>query len=253
MLEKNTNFFYDSHFHYAICLEKDCFDVDFNWKGCSCAHSREEWNIQKENNQLIQAFGIHPQLIGENEPLLEDYLYLEEDLLKNNQITTVGEIGFDFFTEDFKKYSELQQKYFLAQLKLAVKYEKPVIVHCRKANEKLFEYSSELKKLPGVLFHSFMGTFIEAKSLINRGINCYFSFGKQMMNNNKKVIDCVKNLPIQNLLLETDGPFQFLKGQEKTYASEIKSVYECASKLRNEDLNYLCKSLEINFNSLFQK
>ena len=133
------------------------------------------------------------------------------------------------------------------QLELAEQYKMPLVVHCRKANEKLFEYAPRLKKLPAVLFHSFMGSLVEANSLIGRGINCFFSFGKQMLNGNKKVIECLQKLPLENLLLETDAPFQTLKGEEFTRAEEIERVYEAAAGLRKMRLEELSERLRENF------
>ena len=140
---------------------------------------------------------------------------------------------------------------FNLQLELALKYNKPLVVHARKANEKLFEYSKQLKKLPAVLFHSFMGPAHEAESLLVRGINAYFSFGKQIMNNNKKVLDCVQNLPLQNLLLETDAPFQFLKGEKFTRLEDIKKIYEAFFGLRRESKDIVFSTLKDNFMSLY--
>ena len=77
-----------------------------------------------------------------------------------------------------------------------------------------------------VLFHSFMGPPVEALSLLNRGINGYFSFGKQLLNCNKKAIACVRELPSNRILAETDAPFQTLKGEKYTAPSEIVRVYQ---------------------------
>ena len=140
---------------------------------------------------------------------------------------------------------------FNLQLDLAIKYNRPLVIHCRKANEKLFEYSKQLKKLPGVLFHSFMGMPNEAKSLLSRGINGYFSFGKQMMNNNKKVIACVKELPLNVILAETDAPFQFLKNERFTHPNEIKKIYDAISEIRGEELPEIQETLAQNFMNLF--
>ena len=169
------------------------------------------------------------------------------NLAKEGKLDAIGEAGFDFFTQEFKNTKELQEEIFLYEVKLCQEFMLPIVIHCRKANDKLFQYSKELKKVPSVLFHSFMGSLVEANSLINRGINCYFSFGKQMINNNKKVIDCVTNLPLKNLLLETDAPFQTLKGEEYTKASEIKRVYKEAYYLRQN--NTSCTMDEKDFNN----
>ena len=140
---------------------------------------------------------------------------------------------------------------FNLQLNLALKYNRPLVIHCRKANEKLFEYSKQLKKLPGVLFHSFMGMPNEAKSLLSRGINGYFSFGKQMMNNNKKVIACVKELPLNVIMAETDAPFQYLKNERFTHPNEIKKIYDAISEIRGEELPKIQETLAQNFMNLF--
>ena len=92
-----------------------------------------------------------------------------------------------------------------------------------------------------------MGTPVEALSLKRRGINAYFSFGKQLMNNNKKVIACMSELPLEMLLCETDAPFQFLKNQQRTYVSEIKTIYQAAYALRKD-----CESFEQFQNQLLK-
>ncbi len=231
-IQKNDDFsqklLFDAHFHYAVCKEHGInlpvFD-DAQWKGISCAHSRQEFSIQETAPScVIQAYGMHPQNAA-NENIKDSAAFLEE-LLSKNLISFIGEAGFDYFTEEFKNTAGLQEEIFNIQLDLALKYNKPLVIHCRKANHKLFEYSKELKKLPEVLFHSFMGPPVEALSLLDRGINGYFSFGKQLLNGNKKAIACVKELPPECILAETDAPFQYLKGEKYTDLKDIRRVYE---------------------------
>lgn len=140
---------------------------------------------------------------------------------------------------------------FNLQLDLALQYNMPMVIHARKANHKLFEYSRQFKKLPAVLFHSFMGPAREAQSLIDHGINAYFSFGKQLMNNNKKVLDCAKNLPLCVLLAETDAPFQYLKGEKFTPPSDIIKVYKTFEEIRPQDSSLIEQTFKENFNNLF--
>ena len=218
---------FDAHFHYAVCKEIGIglpeFE-DYEWQGISCVHSLEEYQIQKTApSSVIQAYGMHPQNAA-NENIKESADFLEE-LLRKNLISFIGEAGFDFFTEEFKSAAGLQEEIFNIQLDLALKYNKPLVIHCRKANHKLFEYSKKLKKLPEVLFHSFMGPPVEARSLLERGINGYFSFGKQLLNGNKKAIACVCELPPERILAETDAPFQYLKGENYTTLDEIYKIY----------------------------
>ena len=266
MLEKNEKIsYFDAHFHLADCIYdgiiKDEFPQDI--AACACAHSIEEWETgekflenmalrplrQTQGPQIVFSYGLHPQSAGYIDIKTNaDFL---EQLLQNKKLSAIGEAGFDYFNDEFKAAAELQEEMFNIQLDLALKYNLPLVIHCRKANEKLFEYSKQLKKLPAVLFHSFMGTPIEAKSLLNRGINGFFSFGKQVMNNNKKVIACVRDLPDDFILTETDAPWQFLKGESHTNPLEIKKIFEAFCQIRNEDHEILSQQIKQNFLTLF--
>ncbi|MBO4532483.1 MAG: TatD family hydrolase [Treponema sp.] len=270
MLEKNENFcYFDAHFHLGDCLEQlRPFDklrdpIPFGWTGCSCFHSPEEWNNaleqigalrqaqgpQELRTQLYLSYGLHPQSAGWIDvKKCADFL---EKLLLQNKLNAIGEAGFDYFTPEFRQHTALQEEMFNIQLELALQYNKPMVIHARKANNKLFEYSRQFKKLPAVLFHSFMGPAREAQSLINHGINAYFSFGKQIMNNNKKVLDCVQSLPLENLLLETDAPFQYLRGEKFTPPQDIKKVYDAFVELRKESTEIVFSKLKANFLKLY--
>lgn len=196
------------------------------------------------------SYGIHPQ-----SPALRDKTFIEkelsfiENLLAEKKIIAIGECGFDFFTPEFKSTAPEQEIVFNEQLFLAQKYNVPIVLHLRKSIEKIFTYSRELKKLPAVIFHSFPGTLREAQSLQNHGINAFFSFGKPILNGKKASIDCVQNLPIQNILFETDAPYQTLKDEKETLPSDIKKVYQRACELRGFSIEDLCEKIFINFKS----
>lgn len=221
----------DSHLHLSDCT---VYSVPLlnseNYYCISCAHSESEFTIQnniiKEKPDFISAFGIHPQ-----NPVIKNLDFLE-NLIVENKISVIGETGFDFFTQELKGTEELQKQAFESQLEFAVKYSLPMIIHGRKCNDRFFFYAKQLSKVPAVLFHSYMGTFNEAQSLLNKGINCFFSFGKPLLNGNKKAIECTCKLDSRQLLLETDAPFQVLKGEEYTKPSDIFNVYEKAFEIR---------------------
>ncbi len=265
MLEKNENILYfDAHFHLADCIEiagsSPVMTEGISWAGCSCSHSIEEWDLvmrfrnkfgitTASQTTIVYSYGLHPQSAGWIDvKQCADFL---EQLLQQNRLNAIGEAGFDYFTPEFREYTALQEEMFNIQLELALKYNMPMVIHARKANHKLFEYSRQFKKLPAVLFHSYMGPAREAQSLIDHGIKAYFSFGKQLMNKNKKVLDCAKNLPLQNLILETDAPFQYLKGEKFTSLQDIKKVYDAFIQLRKESRDEIFEQLGNNFRRLF--
>ena len=154
---------------------------------------------------------------------------------KYDKIFAIGECGFDLFTDEYKSTFAEQKEIWNAQLELAIKYDKPIIVHCRKGMCHIFESIEQLKKLRAVIFHSFSGSVTEAVSLRKKGVNAFFSFGKPILNGNKNAMDCVKNLPLEWLLLETDSPYQTLKGEVFTSPTDILKVYTQFVKLRKEE------------------
>ncbi len=270
MLEKNENILYfDAHFHLADCMNlagpfESLRDhvlelsehMPSNWAGCSCSHSIEEWEVvqalrQAQGPRVFHSYGLHPQSAGYIN-IKENASFLEQ-LLQQKKLHAIGEAGFDYFTPEFRDHAALQEEMFNQQLNLALQYNMPMVIHARKANHKLFEYSRFFKKLPAVLFHSFMGPSREAQSLIDHGINAYFSFGKQLMNNNKKVLDCAKKLPLKNLLLETDAPFQYLKGEKFTDPQDITKIYDAFMELRDESKEDIFEQVRENFFELYKK
>lgn len=223
MLEKfvkKLNF--DAHFHYSDCKNLGICDFPDDFMGISCAHCEKEWEIQKKSPAfIIKSFGLHPQNVKNYNISSINFL---DKLVAEKQISFIGECGFDLFCDEYKRFEIKQEEIFTIQMEIAIKNNLPVVIHCRKANHKLFKYIKQLSKLPEVLFHSFMGPSAEALSLLNSDINGYFSFGKQIFNGNKKVLECIQKLPPQRILCETDAPFQYLKGEKFTSPADITKI-----------------------------
>ena len=190
MLEKfvkKLNF--DAHFHYADCMNLGICDFPEDFVGISCAHCEKEWEIQKKSPDfIIKSYGLHPQNAQNYNISSINFL---EKLVSEKQISFIGECGFDLFCDEYKRFEIKQEEIFTIQMEIAIKNNLPVVIHCRKANHKLFKYKKQLSKLPEVLFHSFMGPSAEALSLLKSDINGYFSFGKQVFNGNKKERYCI--------------------------------------------------------------
>ena len=173
--------------------------------------------------------------------------------IKYDKIFAIGECGFDLFTPKFKSTLDKQKEVWNYQLELAIKYDKPIIVHCRKGMCHIFESVEKLKKIKAVVFHSFSGSMVEAQSILKKGINGFFSFGKPILNGNKNAIQCVKSLPLENILLETDSPYQTLKGEEVTNPSDVLKVFKEVFNLRQEDTEVIVSKVFHNFDKIFNQ
>lgn len=221
---------FDAHFHLKQLLEISYEQADFikenDFLGfCSCRTLEEVEFVENfiaENSEtsskLKISFGIHPQ-----DPQKKELKTLEK-LISEKRIAAVGEIGLDRFNEEFAKTFNLQKELFLLQLEMAEKAELPVILHIRKAVQEIFEQIQILKKLKKVTFHSYSGTPEEAQSILNHGVNAYFSFGNAILNGHKKAMLTVKSLPENRILTETDAPYQPKKGENFSKLSDLLQI-----------------------------
>lgn len=146
------------------------------------------------------AIGFHPI---EFENINFSDLKMLENLLINNKVDFIGEIGLDYYW--FPNNKEEQKKLFRYQLRLAEKYNKPVTIHSRNALDDTYEILKEFPQVRGII-HSFSGDINQAKKFIELGYLLGISGPITFKNgiNQQKV---VKNFNIENFILETDGPY----------------------------------------------
>jgi TatD DNase family protein len=218
---------FDAHFHLKQLIEVLPESADFIKENdffgfCSCRTLEEVEFVENfiaKNPETAQklkiSFGIHPQAPEEKE------LKTLEKLIAENRVAAIGEIGLDRFNEEFAATIDLQKKLFSAQLEMAEIAELPVILHIRKAISEVFEQIQELRKIKKVIFHSFSGTAAEAESILNHGVNAFFSFGNALLNGHKKAVETVKTLPEERILTETDAPYQPKKGETFSKPDDI--------------------------------
>lgn len=239
----------DAHIHLAqLSVLPDMSENLF----CSASHSVGEWEknaaLQKKHpNHIFTSFGLHPQ--NPDEKLLP---FLENLLGSPQPPDIIGEIGFDLFNEKYKASEKKQEAVWQVCLDLAISYKKPILVHTRKAMHKIFNSVSDLKKIPAVIFHSYPGSFIEAESLLKKGVHAFFSFGKPLLNGHKNALSSAAKLGLDCILLETDAPYQTLKGEKETRPEDIRRVYEKLASLRDIPIAVLARQIEKNFKTLLE-
>ena len=73
------------------------------------------------------------------------------------------------------------------------------------------------------------------------------------MNGAKKAISCVRSLPLERLLFETDAPYQTLKGERATSPSEIALVYQTAFELRTVGAPFEARPSFADFAAVIEK
>ena len=155
---------------------------------------------------MFAAVGIHPTdcqyLKGAPDAELAKIRALLEKR-EENKILALGEIGFDYHYDDTDK--EKQTEYFEKQIKLALEYDLPVIIHDRDAHGDCFDTVRKYPELRGV-FHSYSGSREMVLDLVRRGWYISFS-GVISFKNAPRVREVAAALPSDRILIETDCPY----------------------------------------------
>jgi len=156
---------------------------------------------QSEQNGIFASVGCHPYETS-NFP---DVRKLEKMI--RDKVVAIGECGLDYhaykgFPAVGKK--EEQKQLFEEQLRLALKYNLPVIIHCRDAYSEIFDVIDSMPTLPKGVFHCFSGGPDDIKHINNRGF--YFGIDGNVTYS-KQLALTVPLIPIDKLLLETDAPY----------------------------------------------
>lgn len=144
------------------------------------------------------ALGLHPEIVEQKKNEIE--------LLVNSISETkfLGEIGLDG-SNRFRKSYELQKSILDDVLKESERQGGRVMsIHSRAATSQVLDF---LERYPGAgkpILHWFSGTIKEVKRAISMG--CWFSVGPAMLKS-AKGFRILKELPIEKILPETDGPF----------------------------------------------
>ena len=147
--------------------------------------------------------GLHPTSIR---PEYDHDLEQVELRLRSNpdRYVAVGEIGMDLYWD--RTYEAEQRDALRRQVLMAQEFGKPVALHIRKAHNEVFGLLRDMNcsVYRGVM-HCFGGSVQEARRAVERG--SHLGIGGVVTFKNATMAQVVKEIPLENLLLETDAPY----------------------------------------------
>lgn len=193
--------------------------------GSNIEHNRKALELQEKYGDIIVPnLGLHPTYT-------DDFDELEEvkQMIREEDPVAIGEIGLDHHHVNDEEMRERQEKVFRELLELAEELEKPVVIHSRDAERKVFEIVKEYD-LQDVMFHCFNGTPELARESVEQGIT--IGVTTQVLYSNR-VQRIVEELDVEDLLLETDSPF--LYGGERNEPVNVKESAEKIAELKSVD------------------
>lgn len=147
----------------------------------------------------VPAYGIHPLYVDR---AIDEDLELLRSYLDSSRPVAVGEIGLDFFVKDSDP--ALQERYFVAQLKLARDFDLPVILHVRRAVDAVLKHLRRIR-VPGGIAHAFNGSRQQAEAFMKLGFKLGFG-GAMTWPRALRIRDLAATLPLEAIVLETDAP-----------------------------------------------
>ncbi len=221
--------------------------------------SKENIELANENMGILYAaVGIHPQ---DTEPEVKISIREQLDMLDSyviNNIDTVvaiGECGLDYSPappEERDRDKNEQEELFRGQIELAIKHNKPLIIHARKAVDETVEVLKEYKNIKGV-FHCYAGGKKRIGKVLKLGENWYFGIDGNLTYEDG-LSEVVKNMPQDKLLIETDSPFLTpapFRG-ETNNPTNIKYIYQKVSEIWEKNLEETEKIIDENAKRLFK-
>lgn len=203
--------FFDTHAHYDDrAFDKDRDEVLSGLPGkgvklvvCPGSDMESSKNCVRLADRypfVYAAVGVHPH-DAKNVPLA--WLSGLEALSYHSKVVAIGEIGLDYFYDYSPR--DVQQDVFRAQLALALKRGKPVIVHDREAHRDCLEAVRAYPNVTGV-YHCYSGGLEDAKTLVGMGWMLSFT-GAVTFKNARRALEVIKWMPLDHMMIETDSPY----------------------------------------------
>jgi TatD DNase family protein len=145
--------------------------------------------------------GLHPCSVKED--FLGALEHIEKSLNKR-QFAAIGETGLDFYWD--RSFEKEQYQAFRLQIEWALHFDLPVVIHSRDSIEQTISVIRECQKgnLRGI-FHCFNEDEESARQIIDLGF--HMGIGGTITYKNSKLPAVIKNIGLQNIVLETDAPY----------------------------------------------
>jgi TatD DNase family protein len=193
------------------------------------------------NTRLFPAWGIHPLFVMTARETEIDGLSARVAV---DRPVAIGEIGLDGYTRDV---DFPRQEFFLAkQLKLAADFDLPVVLHARRAVDRVLEHLHRIR-VKGGIAHAFNGSRQQADTFLRMGFKLGFG-GALTYSGSTRIRKLAVELPEEALVLETDAPDippAWLRGKRNT-PSELPAIGAVLAELRGLDIARLAAITHAN-------
>ncbi len=204
-------------------------------------------NLAKKHDNYYCSLGFHPHYADRYD---EESKNVIRELSKDDKVVAIGEIGLDFFRNLSPKH--IQEKVFIDQIHLAKEINLPIIIHDRDANQRTFDLLCNEDAFDlGVLMHCYSGSSELAKEYVKKGALLSIA-GPVTYKNNQKTQKVVKEIGIENLVIETDAPYLTPephrgKRNEPSYVMHVAAYIAGIKNMSIEEVGYITTDNALKF------
>lgn len=261
---------FDTHAHPYMAKKKNMDDIFQNFQRSDNNYLVSIWtdlktsqtsiDVAKKYKNTFATIWIHPTDAQELWNDFEEIMKTLEKLYIENEKYIVGiwETWFDFYwisKENFQDQKITQEKYFRAHIQLAKKYELPVIIHNRDSADAILQVLKE-ENYWNFIIHCFSENLEFANKCFEISENAMMSFsGITTFKNAPEIQETAKNIPLKNILIETDSPFLTpvpFRWKEENEPIFVQHVLEKITELRSESANDIEKTIYENSKKIYK-
>ncbi len=204
--------------------------------------------IAERNPGVWAAIGVHPHDAKDCDSTRIAQL---RELARAPKVVAIGESGLDFHY--MHSPAAAQEESLRRHLEFAAEIEKPIVIHCRDAEQRLVEIVREIGIPPrGGVIHCFTGDQAAAREFLALGFYISFS-GILTFKNVAPIREAARFVPEDRVLVETDAPYlapEPYRGRRNEPGYVIRTL-EILAKLRDVDAAALGSQIIANSARIF--
>ncbi len=205
--------------------------------------------IAERHPHVFAAVGVHPHDARECTPARLAEL---RHLANSAKVVAIGESGLDFHY--LRSPAEDQERALREHLALAAALLKPIVIHCRDAEERLAAIVREAG-LPaaGGVIHCFTGDSKAASMFLELGFFISFS-GILTFKNAAKLREAARIVPEDRVMVETDAPYLAPEPHrgKRNEPAFVRRTLEVLAEVRGDDAERLAAATSANASRLFR-
>ena len=204
--------------------------------------------IAERHESVYAAVGVHPHDAKDCDGARLDQL---RGLARSPRVVAIGESGLDFHYMHSPR--EAQEAALRRHLEMAAELDKPIVIHCRNAEDRVLAIVGEVGMPPrGGVIHCFTGDAEAAHRFV--AIGFYISFSGILTFRNAQAVQAAAAIvPEDRMMIETDAPYlapEPYRGQRNEPAFVVRTL-EALARYRRADPGSLAASIGANVKRLF--